>query len=553
MSYDTYNKITTDQYYKEVEQYYYSHFLQREVKLSIFLPKIDREKPFKALFVNDGQDMEAVGMLSTLNYLYDLKMIGPMVVIGIHCSPSRIDEYGCIDAADYMNRGDKAEPYSRFVVEELIPFIRKEHNITKNPQGISFAGFSLGGLSALDIAWHYPNHFSKVGVFSGSFWWRDKPAEGEYNDDIDRIMHRTIQNSSKREGMKFWLQTGTHDETSDRNNNGIIDSIDDTLDIIRDLKSIGYNEDSDITYVEINEGEHNFYTWSAVLPSFLTWLFDKSHKVEISSQQKLARRRHTSWFQLNALAEAPEVDIIKISDRFDIPQLGKKRAVWALLPKGWESYKERYPVMYLHDAQNLFDKNAPYGMWGIHQSLSEMIKNGQKMMVIAIDHGEEERIKEFSPFELDKKQSGGAKKYINFIIDTLVPYINRNFPSKQGREFSGIGGSSMGGLVSLFSGLYRPESFKKYMIFSPSLWYSKNIYSFAQRVTPSYPSDIYFYSGGQESENLIDEINLLREILVERGFSENNLPFSICQEADHSEAAWGKEFPKAMQKLFFES
>ncbi|MBB6460807.1 alpha/beta hydrolase-fold protein [Flammeovirga kamogawensis] len=539
-----------NQYFDHIEQTYYSNFLRRDVVLSIFLPHKKEPTPIQAAFFNDGQDMEAVQMYSTLNHLYDLKVINPIAVIGIHCSALRIDEYGCISSADYMNRGNKAHDFSRFVIEELIPYCRKSFNISTSPKDIAYAGFSLGGLSALDISWHYPQYFNKIGVFSGSFWWRDKPAEGDYNDDIDRIMHRTIQNSSKKEGLKFWLQTGTKDETSDRNNNGIIDSIDDTLDLIKELDKKGYDIHDDITYVEITDGEHNFYTWSAVLPNFLTWAFGGNDYVKTDRQQ-LAERRHKMWFHLDAMAEAPNVDIMLISDKFDMPQLGKKRAVWALLPKGWDSFSERYPVMYLHDAQNLFNKNAPFGMWGIHKVMSEMIDQGKKMIVIAIEHGDEERIEEFAPFADENGTGGSGKRYINFIVDTLVPYINRNFPSKQDRENTGIGGSSMGGLVSLYAGLYRPEAFGKYMIFSPSLWYSSKIFALAKRVTPFLKSMIYFYGGGKESETLIGEIEELIEILKDRGFEDHHLPLKINPEANHSEAVWGQEFEEAMNTLFY--
>jgi predicted alpha/beta superfamily hydrolase len=124
----------------------------------------------------------------------------------------------------------------------------------------------------MDIVWENPHLFSKVGVFSGSFWWRDKSYEEGYTDDLDRIMHKKIRNSNYKSGLKFWLECGTADETADRNNNGIIDSIEDTLDIITELKTKGYTE-NDIEYVEIEGGEHNFNTWKNAFPDFLEWVF----------------------------------------------------------------------------------------------------------------------------------------------------------------------------------------------------------------------------------------------------------------------------------------
>ena len=103
--------------------------------------------------------------------------------------------------------------------------------------------------------------FNKVGVFSGSFWWRSKELGKGYTDG-DRIMHSIIRNTAARPALKFWLQTGTKDETADRNKNGIIDSIDDTVDLIRELENKGYTRPADIQYVEMVGGTHNVATWA---------------------------------------------------------------------------------------------------------------------------------------------------------------------------------------------------------------------------------------------------------------------------------------------------
>jgi enterochelin esterase-like enzyme len=135
------------------------------------------------------------------------------------------------------------------------------------------AGFSLGGLSALDIAWNYTDHFSRVGVFSGSLWWRSRSMNRGYKDDRDRIIHQVIKTGAKREGLRFWLEAGTADETGDRNRNGVIDSIDDTIDLIRELKEKGYDHEDDIQFLLVKGGEHNQNTWGEVMPHFLKWAF----------------------------------------------------------------------------------------------------------------------------------------------------------------------------------------------------------------------------------------------------------------------------------------
>ncbi len=136
----------------------------------------------------------------------------------------------------------------------------------------AFAGFSLGGLTALDIAWNHPDEFSKVGVFSGSLWWRDvDQSDEEYDDDQHRIMHQLIRKGNYAPWLKFFFQCGNMDETKDRNHNGIIDSIDDTLDLIKELEAKGYSNERDIKYLELKEGRHDVFTWGKAMPDFLRW------------------------------------------------------------------------------------------------------------------------------------------------------------------------------------------------------------------------------------------------------------------------------------------
>ena len=154
--------------------------------------------------------------------------------------------------------------------------ILKKYKLENNPNYQFIAGFSLGGLSAIDIAVNHPENFSKVGVFSGSLWWRKKAYEDGYDDYNDRIMHVLVRNGQFNAGQKFWFECGTNDEKDDRNGNGIIDSIEDTQDLMLELVKKGYKNDSDIVYYEIKNGEHNQKTWSEAMPVFFKWLlFDK--------------------------------------------------------------------------------------------------------------------------------------------------------------------------------------------------------------------------------------------------------------------------------------
>lgn len=130
---------------------------------------------------------------------------------------------------------------------------------------------------ALDLVWNHPEEFSKAGVFSGSLWWRQKAYDAGYTDEADRIMHNQIKASKTAPyGLRFFFQTGTLDEKSDRNHNGVIDSIDDTLDLIHELKQKGFSE-SAIKYYEMEGGRHDVPTWADAFPHFLKWGWGKHH------------------------------------------------------------------------------------------------------------------------------------------------------------------------------------------------------------------------------------------------------------------------------------
>ena len=225
------------------------------------------------LLINDGQNMEEVGLKKILQKLFQHKEIKPLCCVAIEAGPDRKREYGVAGKADYQGLGNRANFYSSFVLQELLPFLYKTYNNLTFTQ-ISIAGFSLGGLSALDIAWKHPGVFEIAGIFSGSLWWRSVDMlDKTYSDDKHRIMHQQIRKGNFQPGLKFFFQCGNMDETEDRNNNGIIDSIDDTLDLIMELEAKGYDKNKDICYYEMPEGRHDMQTWGKAFPVFLKWAF----------------------------------------------------------------------------------------------------------------------------------------------------------------------------------------------------------------------------------------------------------------------------------------
>ncbi|MGY3052769.1 enterochelin esterase-like enzyme [Pedobacter sp. UYEF25] len=249
-----------------------SNFLKKEVAVTFYLPAVlYGNDVIDLLLINDGQDVAKMNFKSILAGVQEKKTKGKLIVVTIDASFERLAEYGVLDRPDFKQRGKKAGLYNSFIVEELLPFILNK--VSQPIQGrIGFAGFSLGGLSAFDVAWNNDHIFDVVGVFSGSFWWRKKDLKAGYTD-ADRILHAMIDESISKPDLRFWLMTGTDDETSDRNGNGIIDSIDDTIDVIKCLVKKGYKRPHDIRYFEKVGGKHNPETWAAVMPAFLQWAF----------------------------------------------------------------------------------------------------------------------------------------------------------------------------------------------------------------------------------------------------------------------------------------
>jgi len=251
-----------------------SDLLGRGVTITLLMPdNYERSEPLNLLLLNDGQEIDNLKLKESLESLYNTYRLKPVLVVAIHAGEERLLEYGVAGKPDFKQRGAKAAAYTKFITAELLPAIKKETGINEF-EVTAFAGFSLGGLSAMDIAWNNPQFFNKAGVFSGSFWWRSKELGKGYTES-DRIMHSVIRRTAGKPDVKFWLQTGTHDETADRNKNGIIDSIDDTIDLIKELENKGYNRPTDIQYLEMVGGSHNVATWAEAMPKFLVWAFGR--------------------------------------------------------------------------------------------------------------------------------------------------------------------------------------------------------------------------------------------------------------------------------------
>lgn len=276
----------------------------------------------------------------------------------------------------------------------------------------------------------------------------------------------------------------------------------------------------------------------------------------VTTDQEVVSDHVPRWKQ-NGLTYNPEfLPIIEvISENFEIPQLIKTRRIAALLPHDYHQTDRRYPVLYLQDGQNLFDDHAPFGNWAVDKKLAVLAERGMDdVIIVAIDHAEEDRIAEFTPSINTRLGKGDGKKYIRFLADTLKPHVDKHFRTLPERAHTGIGGSSMGGLITIYAGFMYPEVYGKLMVFSPSLWVAPNIHFQLMSFDEALDLKIYLYGGNEEGTYMVPNMERFIRAIGQQGIASNiDFHLSIDPQGKHNEARWGEEFPKAVEWLFFKN
>ncbi|MCO6497370.1 MAG: alpha/beta hydrolase [Chitinophagaceae bacterium] len=244
---------------------------------------------------------------------------------------------------------------------------------------------------------------------------------------------------------------------------------------------------------------------------------------------------------------SPQVHIMDTA--YYMPQLNRNRRIWIYLPKGYEQTNKRYPVLYMHDGQNVFDAATSFsGEWGVDEFLDSLGGNCREAIVVAIDNGQSYRMNEYNPWEFMEFGKGEGDQYVDFLIKDLKPYIDKHYRTLPGKKSTSIAGSSMGGLISLYAVLKYPKVFGSAGIFSPAFWTAKGIDSTVVKKAKKMNSKLYFYAGGKESESMIpDMVRIEKEISK---YSKSQLKELTDADAQHNEAAWRKYFPDFYKWVF---
>ena len=230
---------------------------------------------------------------------------------------------------------------------------------------------------------------------------------------------------------------------------------------------------------------------------------------------------------------------------------GLDRALTVYLPPSYGRGERRYPVLYMQDGQNLFDPEESFaGSWRVDFAMDQAATRGFEGIVVAIPNSGEARITEYSPFDDSGAGPGRGREYVAYMADTIKPLIDARYRTIPGRGTTCVAGSSMGGLISLFAYLERPDVFGATAAMSPSLWYAdRGIFDLVE-AAPYRSGRIYLDVGRREGEGTVADVRRLRDLLLVKGYRKGEqLRYVEDRAGGHDEAAWGRRLRAALPFL----
>lgn len=230
--------------------------------------------------------------------------------------------------------------------------------------------------------------------------------------------------------------------------------------------------------------------------------------------------------------------------------LETSKKIWVYLPDNYSNTNKNYPVIYMHDGQNLFDTKTSYaGEWNIDETL-DSIK--AEVIIIGIENGGDKRLDEMTPFPHPKYKGGNADAYLDFIANTLKPEIDQKYRTKSNAKNTGIFGSSLGGLVSFYAALKFPTVFGKVGCFSPSFWFCRDSLNELMSKTKAFDTKIYFLCGDSEGDDDVirDMESVEKWVNTKRCECKKKNKKVIVKGGKHNEKLWRENFEKAYLWLF---
>jgi predicted alpha/beta superfamily hydrolase len=237
----------------------------------------------------------------------------------------------------------------------------------------------------------------------------------------------------------------------------------------------------------------------------------------------------------------------------EFPGLDRHLAVY--LPPSYGETDRRYPVLYMQDGQNLFDPDASFaGSWRVDLAMDWAAARRLEGIVVGVPNAGEQRIAEYSPFEDPEGGVGRGVEYVRHLAETIKPLVDARFLTLPRRETTGVAGSSMGGLISLFAFFARPDVFGLVGALSPSLWFAGRAIFGLLEAAPFRPGRLYLDVGRLEGADTVENARRLRDLLRAKGYVLGaHLRYVEDRGGKHEEAAWGRRFRAALPFLLSSS
>lgn len=260
------------------------------------------------------------------------------------------------------------------------------------------------------------------------------------------------------------------------------------------------------------------------------------------------------WEDIGGINQSSASDNTHLIDLdFFIPTLNRTRRVWVYLPPDYHTSTKNYPVVYMQDAQNLFDQAyAPFGEWEVDETMNDLFYNqgDYGAIVIGIDHGNVDRINEYSPWVNSSYGGGQGDEYMDFLAQTLVPYVDNHFRTVADPNYRGLIGSSMGGLISQYGVIEHSNTFRKGGIMSPAFWFSGDLFDHVHTQGIHPDMKFYFMSGTNESSSMVPLMIQMQDSLLSLGLNGSRIRLETHSDGQHSEWFWAREFGGVYTWLF---